>query len=118
MFGLVLQTLNGARRSLNSAFSIWLSHHRSRPGLEAIAEHGRYPGEPQWIVPAPFSRRGGLAAGRILLDQVLAPRAIFAANEQQAVGLLVAAQERGLSVPGDLATRFYELLERTVSITH
>ncbi len=59
---------------------------------------------PGWVLEAAFSRRGGLEAGRTLLSSALeAPRAVFASNEQQAVGLLAAAAEAGLRVPEDLA---------------
>jgi len=59
--------------------------------------------EPRWVTEAPFSRRGGLEAGRTLLAAPERPRAVFASNEQQAVGLLTAAAEAGLRVPEDLA---------------
>lgn len=58
---------------------------------------------PAWRIAAPFSRRGGLAAGRSLFALNDIPEAVFSANEQQAIGLLTAASERGIKVPEDLA---------------
>lgn len=59
--------------------------------------------KPEWLIRAPFTRKGGLAAGRALLNLVEVPRAVFVANEQQAVGVLVAAAERKIAVPDGLA---------------
>ena len=71
----------------------WLSA-MSAAGLETSSE---------WIVEADFSKAGGLDAGRRLLAQAHLPRAVFAANDQQAIGLLRVAYETGIRVPQDLA---------------
>ncbi len=75
---------------------------RERGWKQAMAQ-AKLSVNPEWLIRAPFSRKGGLAAGRTLLDLVDVPRAVFVANEQQAVGLLVAASERKVTVPDDLA---------------
>lgn len=54
------------------------------------------------LVEAPFSRAGGLEAGRRLLLGPDRPDAVFASNDQQAVGLLRAAHDLGVRVPEDL----------------
>ncbi|WP_218192322.1 LacI family DNA-binding transcriptional regulator [Brachybacterium vulturis] len=59
--------------------------------------------DPRWIVEAPFTRRGGYDAGSALITSGPRPRAVFASNELQAVGLLAAAAEHGLRVPDELA---------------
>ncbi|MFP5021634.1 LacI family DNA-binding transcriptional regulator [Pseudonocardia phyllosphaerae] len=71
---------------------------------DALTAAGLDP-DPRWVVEAPFSRRGGLDAGRALFARAGAdrPEAVFASNEQQAIGLLVAADEAGLRVPADVA---------------
>jgi LacI family transcriptional regulator len=56
-----------------------------------------------WHLVAPYSKAGGLDAGRRLLAQSRLPRAIFAANDQQAIGILRVAYEGGIRVPEDLA---------------
>lgn len=58
---------------------------------------------PTWRIEGDFSRRGGLEAGRRLFGLRDLPEAVFASNEQQAVGFLVAAAEFGVRVPEDLA---------------
>ena len=57
----------------------------------------------EWVIQADFSRAGGLEAGRLLLSRDTLPRAVFAANDQQAIGLLRVAYETGIRVPEDLA---------------
>jgi LacI family transcriptional regulator len=52
---------------------------------------------------APFTIEGGYTAAAQLLDRPDRPSAVFAATDLQAVGVLRAAQERGLRVPDDLA---------------
>ncbi|MCA4135363.1 LacI family DNA-binding transcriptional regulator [Arthrobacter sp. M4] len=55
------------------------------------------------IVRSPFDRPGGYEAGRRLLGAADRPKAIFASSDLQAVGLLRAIREAGLSVPEDVA---------------
>jgi LacI family transcriptional regulator len=50
-----------------------------------------------------WSREGGYEGGRRLLRSRNPPTAVFASSDLQAIGLLRAAHERGLNVPGDLA---------------
>jgi LacI family transcriptional regulator len=60
-------------------------------------------------VPAEFVRSGGflhedgLVQGRALLDLPEPPTAVFAGSDETAAGVLEAARERGLRVPGDLS---------------
>ena len=55
------------------------------------------------VYHAPFTMDGGYQAARQLLSRPQRPTAIFAATDMQAVGVLKAAKEFGLGVPGDLA---------------
>lgn len=50
-----------------------------------------------------FTRDSGHAAAARLLDASDRPTAILAQNDEMAVGALIAARERGLSVPDDLS---------------
>lgn len=50
-----------------------------------------------------FSFRSGLEAGDALLVADDRPTAIFASNDEMALGVLVAAMRRGIAVPGDLS---------------
>lgn len=55
------------------------------------------------VINGPFTIEGGYRAGLGLLDEPVRPRAIFAASDRQAIGLLRAAADQNLSVPADLA---------------
>ena len=55
------------------------------------------------IVPGDFTTPGGRERGLQLLSLANPPTAIFAANDQSAIGVFQAAEERGLRVPQDLS---------------
>lgn len=72
-------------------------------GWERALTDAGLPIRADWRFKAPFSRNGGLDAASSLFDLNDRPDAVFASNEQQAVGIHAAAARRGLSIPGDLA---------------
>ncbi|RII97988.1 LacI family transcriptional regulator, partial [Clavibacter michiganensis subsp. insidiosus] len=55
-----------------------------------------------------FGRVAGHRAGGELLDAAERPTAIFAGNDEQAVGLYEAARERGIRIPDDLSVLGYD----------
>ncbi|MEZ2388483.1 LacI family DNA-binding transcriptional regulator [bacterium RCC_150] len=55
-----------------------------------------------------FDRPGGYAAGQRLLASGERPTAIFASSDMQAVGILRAIREAGLSVPDDIAVTSFD----------
>lgn len=55
-----------------------------------------------------FDRPGGYAAGQRLLAADNRPTAIFASSDMQAIGLLRAIREAGLSVPDDIAVASFD----------
>lgn len=55
-----------------------------------------------------YTVKSGREAGRRLLDRSDRPTAVFAANDDMAVGVLSAAQERGLRVPEDLSVAGFD----------
>ena len=57
---------------------------------------------------APFSLRGGYQAATALLTGSHRPDAIFAANDQQAIGAVKAAADLGLRIPEDVAIAGYD----------
>jgi LacI family transcriptional regulator len=59
--------------------------------------------DPALVAHGAYTIEGGYRAALGLLDRPERPGAIFAANDLQAVGVMKACRERGLSVPGDLA---------------
>ncbi len=60
------------------------------------------------IEPGDFTEGGGYEAARRLLSRGLRPTAIFASNDQSAVGALDAINEYGLDVPGDVSLMGYD----------
>lgn len=78
------------------------SHDRKEGWARAMQTAGLVI-RPEWCVNASFSKAAGLQVGREIFARASVPRAIFATNDQQAVGLLRAASEAGVRVPDDLA---------------
>jgi LacI family transcriptional regulator len=68
----------------------------------ALAAAGVLP-TPELVVDGDFLMESGHAAANELLDLADPPTAIFASNDNMAVGVLRAARARGLQVPTDLS---------------
>jgi LacI family transcriptional regulator len=77
-----------------------LEDPRERGWRHALRDVGLLEGP---VARVPWTRDGGYEAGRLLLDSPDPPTAVFACSDLVAVGLLRAAHERGLALPGDLA---------------
>lgn len=76
---------------------------RRRQGyVDALRERGVEP-RPEWIAQGQFMSFSGFEAAEALLRLHEPPTAIFAANDEMALGVLAAASKNGLSVPGDLS---------------
>ena len=76
---------------------------RRRQGYErALKAHG-IALDPALVMPGTFMFESGVAAAQKLLALPRPPTAIFAANDDMALGALTAAQRLGIAVPGDLA---------------
>lgn len=73
---------------------------RERGWQEALGEAHLTPGA---LMHTTFSYQGGYDTGRRLLERGRLPRAVFAASDQIAVGLLTALREGGVRVPEDVA---------------
>ena len=62
---------------------------------------------PEWVVPSSFGLDGGHEAARQLMVLQERPTAIFAVNDNTAIGALSALTEMGLSVPKDVSVVGY-----------
>lgn len=62
---------------------------------------------PEWIAPSSFGLDSGHQAARRLMAQPHRPTAIFAVNDNTAIGALSALAQLGLSVPGDVSVVGY-----------
>lgn len=86
--------------------------HRAAPVRQAafLAEIRRLGGNPDAVAQAPgtFLFRSGIVAGKALLERADRPTAIFAANDEMAAGVVAAAGELGLRVPGDIAVAGFD----------
>jgi LacI family transcriptional regulator len=100
-----------------------ISHGRTRVGL-VIGDHGfgnPDPRERGWrnahaaaglkpgpIVRVPFSREGGYAAAKALLDEDPSLDGLFASNDLQGIGALRVLNERGVRVPEDIVVGSFD----------
>jgi LacI family transcriptional regulator len=76
---------------------------RRREGyVAALRERGVEP-RAEWIVQGDYLSLSGFEAGETLLRLPEPPTAIFAANDEMAVGVLAAITKNGLSAPRDLS---------------
>jgi LacI family transcriptional regulator len=64
--------------------------------------------DPALVKPGDWQVQGGYVATKELLAGESRPTAIFAGNDLMALGVIYAAQEAGLSVPGDIAVVGYD----------
>lgn len=103
----------GARDAVDHLLRV---HGHRRVGLAVGDWNGVDPRESGWrqalreaglaegpLARVTWTRDGGYEAGRLLLDVDEPPTAVFACSDLLAVGILRAAHERGIDVPGQLA---------------
>jgi LacI family transcriptional regulator len=82
----------------------------------ALAAAGVLPSA-ELLAEGDFEIPAGYTAACRLLDLPERPTAVFASNDNMAVGVLRAARERGLSVPGDLSVVGFDDAEVAQSVT-
>jgi LacI family transcriptional regulator len=81
----------------------WMAtDERLRGYHAALAAAGELP-EAEYVIESDFNLGGGREATARLLDLPNRPTAIFAFNDQLAIGAMQAARARGLDVPRDLS---------------
>jgi LacI family transcriptional regulator len=80
--------------------STWLAaRNRARAFDSALATHGLTPGD---VITGDWSAKSGYAAIQALPDD-FTPTAVVASNDQMALGAMLALNDRGLRVPGDVS---------------
>jgi DNA-binding LacI/PurR family transcriptional regulator len=77
---------------------------------KALRDHG-LPCYPELVVAGAFDEDSGYAAMQRLLQQSTEPDAVFAANDQMAIGAMAAIHESGLHVPEDTALVGFDDIE-------
>jgi LacI family transcriptional regulator len=63
---------------------------------------------PEWVVSGAFSFRSGVGAGERLLSLPDRPTAIFASNDDMALGVMAAANRLGLTLPAQLSVAGFD----------
>lgn len=76
---------------------------RRRRGYERALEAHRIAFDPGLVMPGAFDFDSGVVAAQALFALPRPPTAIFAANDDMALGALTAAQRLGIAVPADVA---------------
>jgi LacI family transcriptional regulator len=95
----------------------WVATEDRRRGYHAaLAAAGILP-DPALEVEADFEIHGGLEATNGLLDLPDPPTAIFAFNDNLAIGALQAAAARGVRVPEDLSVVGFDDVEHAAIVT-
>lgn len=86
-----------------------VSSQRHKGYLRALADAGITP-DPRLIVEGDFLPQSGYARAKDLFDLApeVRPTAVFASADQMAYGVMRAAEERGIAIPGDLALVGYD----------
>jgi LacI family transcriptional regulator len=72
--------------------------------VHAMKRHGLHPD----VIVTSYSEQGGYEAGLQALTRPTPPTAIFGGADIAALGVLRAAEERGLDVPADLTVTGYD----------
>jgi LacI family transcriptional regulator len=81
---------------------------RREEGFRAAMADAEIEVRPEWIVDGDFTYRGGLEAGRRLLDAKVRPSAVFASNDDMATAILAVAHGLGLAIPGDVSVAGFD----------
>lgn len=86
-------------------------------GYRSAMNAADLPVDPAWVRFGDFHTTGGEAHARELLTLAEPPTAIFAGSDLQALGVIAAAREAGLSVPADLSVVGYDDIPLMRSMT-
>lgn len=78
------------------------SHERGRGFRDGLAEHDLAL-DPAYVRKGAYTFESGVEAASALLALADPPTAIFAGNDEMAIGVMKAARDAGLDVPGDLS---------------
>ncbi len=95
----------------------WLSSVELLSGYRAALAAAGVVADPELVVESDWAVEGGEAAAALLLDLPDPPTAVFAFNDNMAIGALRAARARGLSVPADFSVVGFDGSELTTATT-
>lgn len=79
------------------------SPRERRAGFEEAMEAAGLVCDPALVRPGNYTFESGVEAGQSLVDMADPPTAIFASNDEMAIGAMIAARRSGLLIPEDLS---------------
>ncbi len=83
---------------------------------QAMADAG-LPIDPEWILPGGFQLTSGQAAAQRFLELTNRPTAVFAANDESAIGFLSTLHEHGLECPRDISIVGFDDIDIATHLT-
>jgi LacI family transcriptional regulator len=95
----------------------WIATEERLRGFHAALGSAGILAQPELVTEANFEIEPGLKAARRLLDLHEPPTAIFAFNDNLAIGVLQAARERGVRVPEERSVDGFDDVEAAESVT-
>jgi LacI family transcriptional regulator len=95
----------------------WVATEERRRGYHSALAAARILPDPELEVESDFEVHGGRKAADALLDLPDPPTAIFAFNDNMAIGILQAARARGVDVPGELSVVGFDDVEHATLVT-
>jgi LacI family transcriptional regulator len=81
----------------------FISAAERRAGYEQAMAKAKLPVTKDMITPGAYTFESGYEAGVSILDADKKPTAIFVANDEMAIGVMIAARERNINIPDDLS---------------
>jgi LacI family transcriptional regulator len=112
-----LLSLGHRRIGVVTGIPDWLASLERLNGYRAALAAAGIAPDPSLVVEADWAFAGGEAAASVLLDGPDPPTAIFAFNDNMAVGVLRAAQARGLRIPEDISVVGFDDLDHAATVT-
>ncbi|NNU17032.1 LacI family DNA-binding transcriptional regulator [Parvularcula sp. ZS-1/3] len=85
-----------------------VSSRRRTEGFKEAMTVAGLPVPDEFLRQGAYTYRSGMEAALPLLQSAKRPSAVFAANDDMAAGVLAAAMQAGLSVPGDLSVAGFD----------
>ena len=95
--------LGHRRIGLITGFPGWTATEERIAGYKTALASAGLPLQSELVVEGEFNAEAGYVAAARLLDRVDRPTAIFASNDNTAVGTMRAALERGMRIPEDIS---------------
>ena len=112
-----LLSLGHRRIAALTGIAEWLASSERLNGYHAAHAAAGVLSDPELVIEGDFTIEGGEASAALLLDGPQPPTAIFAFNDNMAVGVLRAARARGIRVPEDLSVVGFDDSEQSALVT-